>query len=381
MRPALLIALFALLLLPGTAPAVLPDVPTPSPPSIGAPSYILIDHDSGTVLAERDPDTEREPASLVKLMTAYVVFNELREGHLELQEEVTISETAWRMGGSRMFVEVGRRVQVEDLLRGMIVQSGNDASVALAEHIAGNEETFAQIMNQQAAELGMDNTTFRNATGWPHAEQRTTARDIATLAMAMIRDFPEYYAYYSEPEFTYNGITQRNRNSLLHRDESVDGLKTGHTSGAGYNLVSSAKRDDMRLVSVVLGTDGPTARMEQTRSLFNYGFRFFGTLQVYDAGETVTEPKLWRGDRETVPLGLRAPLHVTIPRRASGDLEATMTLPETILAPLAEGDEVGTLTIRVGETEIASAPLVALEDRDEGGFFGRTLDDLLLRFR
>ncbi len=376
-----LLLLLTLTLTGGQALAERPSVPTPAPPSINAPSYILVDSPSGHVLSDREPDMQREPASLVKLMTAYVVFNELRDGHLDLDEEVTISERAWRMGGSRMFVEVGKQVEVEDLLRGMIIQSGNDASVALAEHIAGNEETFAQLMNQEAERLGMTDTNFVNATGWPDQEQQTSARDIATLAKAMIRDFPEFYQYYSQREFSYAGITQRNRNSLLWRDDSVDGLKTGHTQSAGYNLVSSAERDDMRLISVVMGTDSARDRMQQTQSLFGYGFRFFGTYRLYDHDTALAEPKLWRGGSDTLAVGLHEPLYVTIPRREYDNMEATMHLRSTIVAPISRGDEMGTLEVTIGDATIAEIPLVALEDGEEGGFFGRVIDDIMLRFQ
>ncbi|WP_290647879.1 D-alanyl-D-alanine carboxypeptidase family protein [Aquisalimonas sp.] len=378
--------LFALLFLftsltLGSTLAANPPVPTPAPPSIGAPSYILLDFDSGQVLSARDPDAQREPASLAKLMTAYVLFNELREGHLDLEDKVTISERAWRMGGSRMFVEVGRTIVVEDLLRGMIIQSGNDASVALAEHVAGNEETFAQLMNSYAQDLGMEDTHFVNATGWPDSEQLTSARDIAKLARAMIRDFPEYYQYYSEREFTFNEITQRNRNSLLWQDESVDGLKTGHTSGAGYNLVSSARRDGMRLISVVMGTDGARDRMQQTQSLFSYGFRFFGTYELFSGGDALEEPKLWKGATDTIPVGLTESLYVTVPRREYENMEATMNLRSTIVAPVSQGETLGNVEVRIGDAVVADAPLVALESGDEGGLFARIIDDVMLRFQ
>lgn len=382
MRERLLALLLLLTFL--TAPYALadrPSVPTPAPPSIGAPSYILMDKDSGHILSARDPDEQREPASLVKLMTAYVVFSEISEGQLDLEEEVQISEQAWRMGGSRMFVEVGRRVAVEDLLRGMIIQSGNDASVALAEHIAGNEDTFAQLMNQYAEQLGMENTNFTNATGWPDPDQLTTARDIAILARAMIDDFPEFYQFYSEREFTFNDITQRNRNALLWRDDSVDGLKTGHTQRAGYNLASSAERDGMRLISVVMGTDSARDRMQQTQSLFGYGFRFFGTYRLYDHDTALAEPKLWRGANDTIAVGLKDPLHVTIPRREYDNMEATMHLRSTVVAPVSRGDEMGTLEVTIGDAVIAEVPLIALEDGEEGGFFGRIVDDIMLRFQ
>ncbi|MCH8503424.1 MAG: D-alanyl-D-alanine carboxypeptidase, partial [Ectothiorhodospiraceae bacterium] len=312
--------LFPLLLLPSLVSAQAMPTPVPAPPSISAPSYILLDAGSGHVLVDGSSDEQREPASLVKVMTAYVVFSELKAGHLSKSDPVTISERAWRMQGSRMFGEVGRTVSVEDLLRGMIIQSGNDASVALAEHVAGNEETFAQLMNQYAERLGMTGTNFTNATGWPDPNQFTTARDMATLAKAMITNFPEYYRYYSEREFTFNDITQRNRNMLLWRDSSVDGLKTGHTNNAGYNLVTSAKREDMRLVSVVMGTSSAQARADQSQALLNYGFRFFRSYELYGVGDTVTEPRLWKGTSETLRVGVEEPLTVTVPQRQYDNL-------------------------------------------------------------
>lgn len=355
-------------------------MPVPAPPTLSAPSYILLDHASGNVLVEHNADEQREPASLAKLMTAYVVFSELKSEHLQLNEPVTISEKAWRMGGSRMFIEVGRTVMVEDLLRGLIIQSGNDASVALAEHVAGNEQTFAQLMNQYADQLGMNNTTFKNATGWPDPEQTTTARDIAILAQAIIRDFPEYYQYYSEQSFTFNDITQRNRNMLLFRDDSVDGLKTGYTTSAGYNLVSSAKREDMRLVAAVMGTDSPRARADQSQSLFNYGFRFFRTYRLYEKGHPLASPKLWKGNSDTIALGLTESMYVTIPQRQYENLDANLRVNSPLMAPLQQGDALGEVVIQLDGHIIAQAPLVALEEGLEGGFFGRMVDEFMLLF-
>ncbi len=356
-------------------------MPVPSPPALSAPSYILMDHESGNVLAERNADEQREPASLVKLMTAYVAFSELKSDHLSLDDTATISETAWRMGGSRMFIEVGKRIRVEDLLRGMIIQSGNDASVALAEHIAGNEETFAQLMNQYAERIGMHNTHYVNATGWPDPAQVTTARDIAKLARAMIRDFPEYYQYYSERDFTFNDITQQNRNMLLFRDSTVDGLKTGHTSGAGYNLVSSAKRDGMRLVSAVMGTDSPRDRADQSQALLNYGFRFFRTFRLYDGEEALATPRLWKGGSDSLPVGLGGNLYVTIPERQYDNLDASMQVREPVVAPIGKGEKLGELIVTLNGEEIAREDLIALEDGGEGGFFGRMFDEFMLLFQ
>ncbi|MCP1672970.1 D-alanyl-D-alanine carboxypeptidase (penicillin-binding protein 5/6) [Natronocella acetinitrilica] len=356
-------------------------VPVPAPPSIAAPSHILLDSGSGQVLVERNPDERREPASLVKVMTAYVVFSEIDSGHLSLSDPVIISERAWRMGGSRMFVEVNRSVSVEDLLRGVIIQSGNDASVALAEHVAGDERTFAQLMNQYADQIGMQNTNFTNSTGWPDENQYTSARDMALLAQAMIRNFPEYYRMYSEREFTFNDITQRNRNQLLWRDDSVDGLKTGHTSTAGYNLVTSAQRDGMRLVSVVMGTESPRARADQSQSLLNYGFRFFQTYELYAGGRELSRPKLWKGAEDTVPVGVAESLMVTIPQRQYDNLDASMQLNTPLIAPVSQGQQVGDVEVRLEGEVIARAPLIALEDIAEGGFFGRMIDELWLMFQ
>lgn len=356
-------------------------MPVPAPPSLSAPSYILLDHASGHVLVEHNADERREPASLAKLMTAYVVFSELKSGHLQLEDLVTVSERAWRMGGSRMFVEVGRTVLVEDLLRGLIIQSGNDASVALAEHVAGNEETFAQLMNQYADRLGMDQTNFTNATGWPDPAQITTARDIATLARAMILDFPEYYKYYSERSFTFNDITQQNRNMLLFRDDSVDGLKTGHTNSAGYNLVSSSKREDMRLVAAVMGTDSPRARADQSQALFNYGFRFFRTYRLYEQGHPLASPRLWKGNSDTIPLGLTENMYVTIPQRQYDNLDANLRVNSPLMAPIHQGESLGEVVIKLDGEVIAQAPLIALEDGVEGGLFGQLVDEVMLLFQ
>lgn len=356
-------------------------VPVPAPPSVAAPNHILLDHHSGRVLVERAADEHREPASLVKIMTVYVAFSELAAGHLNMDDQVTISESAWRMGGSRMFVEVGRSVSVEDLLHGIIVQSGNDASVALAEHIAGNEETFAQLMNQYAEQIGMSNSNFTNATGWPDPDQHTTARDMALLAQALIRNFPDYYEIYSKREFTFNEITQRNRNQLLWRDASVDGLKTGHTSSAGYNLVTSAERDGMRLISVVLGTESPRARADQSQSLLNYGFRFFQTYELYTGGREITRSRLWKGQGDSLPVGVERSVLVTIPQRQYDNLDASVEIDSPLIAPIRQGEQVGDIEVQLDGEVIARAPLVALEDGAEGGMIGRLVDEVWLMFQ
>ncbi len=356
-------------------------IPTPDPPRIGAPSYILVDMHSGYVLASRDAHEPWEPASLVKMMTAYVVFNELKAGHISLDDEVPVSERAWRAPGSRMFIEVGSRVPVEKLLMGLIVQSGNDAAITLAEYVAGDEETFAQVMNQYADRLGLTNTRFTNATGLPDPEMQTSAWDSARLAQAIIEEFPEYYTWYSVRAYEYGGINQHNRNQLLWRDESVDGVKTGHTQSAGYNLTTSAERDGMRLIAVVLGTSSERDRAQQSHQLLNYGFRFFETHRLYRSGEALTEARAWKGDQESVALGVVDDLYVTIPRRQYDNIAATISIDGQVVAPVSAGQELGWLRIQLlGET-IHEAPLIALDDIEEGSIWRRVLDDVLLRFQ
>ncbi len=353
-------------------------VPVPAPPEVAAKNYILIDYVSDNVLAEKNTDVQIEPASITKLMTAYVVYNELAAGRLTLDEQVTISEKAWRMGGSRMYVEVGSKVSIRDLLKGLIIQSGNDASVALAEHVAGTEDAFVALMNQYADKLGMMNTNFANSTGWPDKTHLTTARDIAILAKAIIRDFPDRYRWYSEKEFTYNNIKQYNRNKLLWRDESVDGLKTGHTDSAGYCLVTSAKRAETRLISVVLGTDSKKARASVSQALLNYGFRFFETHLLYKAGEELAKPRIWKGEIENIAVGLPADLYVTIPRGAYKDLDASMDINKTIEAPVRKGDVLGEVRITHNGELIDEMDLVALETVDEGSLL-QIVKDYFLR--
>ncbi|MEE4331524.1 MAG: D-alanyl-D-alanine carboxypeptidase family protein, partial [Wenzhouxiangella sp.] len=339
---------------------------------------ILLDFHSDSVIAGEDPDKRVEPASITKLMTSYVAFSEIARGNLALDDEVLISEKAWRTPGSRMFVEVGNRVPVEALLKGIIIQSGNDASVAIAEHLAGTETVFASMMNEQAGALGMANTRYVNATGLPDPDQYTTARDSAILARALIRDFPEFYGWYSEREFTFADIRQHNRNRLLWRDPSVDGLKTGHTSSAGYCLVTSASRDGMRLISVVMGTDSEEARASASQALLNYGFRFFETYQLYDGGEALKQETVWKGRSDEVGLGLEGELFVTIPRGRYDALEATVELNDRLLAPLAAGQVVGELVIDLDGEAVVRRPLVTLEPVERAGFFGRTGDSVRL---
>lgn len=366
--------------IPPTGSAIAQQLPVPSPPELGARGYLLLDHNSGQTLAAKDEQQRLDPASITKLMTAYATFRALRSGQIGLDDEVLISEKAWRTSGSRMFIEVGTRVTVEDLLQGMIVQSGNDASVALAEHLAGTEEVFAQVMNQYAAELGMVDSQYQNSTGLPDDGHFTSAADIARLASAIIREFPEYYRWYSQKEFTYNEITQRNRNTLLWRDPSVDGMKTGMTDAAGYCLVSSADRDGMRLIAVVLGTKSASARARDSQALLNYGFQFFETRLLYPAGDSVAEARVWKGSHEMTDLGLQNDLYVTIPRGRYGQLEAEVELPDKLIAPVDQSTRLGTVRVQLDEQIVAEANLFALNSIDEGTLWQIAKDSVLLWF-
>jgi D-alanyl-D-alanine carboxypeptidase (penicillin-binding protein 5/6) len=355
-------------------------LPVPSGPELSARGYVLLDHNSGRILTAKNENERLDPASITKLMTAYVVFRTLRSGQISLDDPVLISEKAWRTAGSRMFIEVGTRVTVDELLQGMIVQSGNDASVALAEYVGGNESIFAQMMNQHAAELGMLNTQYQNSTGLPAKEHFTSANDIARLATTLISEFPEYYKWYSQKEFTYNKITQKNRNALLWRDPSVDGLKTGMTDAAGYCLVSSAKRQDMRLISVVLGTKSPSARAKDSQALLNYGFRFYETRLLYPAGDSVTEARVWKGDTEMTSIGLQQDLYVTIPRGSYEQLEAKVDLPPQLVAPVDQATRLGTVRVNLNSELLAEANLFSLTAVDEGTLWQIIKDSILLWF-
>ncbi|MBL4679196.1 MAG: D-alanyl-D-alanine carboxypeptidase [Pseudomonadales bacterium] len=352
----------------------------PAAPQLAAEGYLLIDADTGKVLVEYNSQQRLPPASLTKIMTSYIASSELINGTLKLNEDVDVSERAWRTGGSRMFIQEGTKVKVEDLLNGIIIQSGNDASVALAEHIAGNEDAFADVMNQQAQLLGMTDTHYMNATGLPNEEHYTTAADLAKLTIALIKDYPEYYKRYSEKYFTYNDIRQPNRNQLLWRDKSVDGVKTGHTSAAGYCLVSSAVRNGMRLVSVVMGSKSEEARAVESQRLLSYGFRYYETLNLYKADETLKTVRAWRGQVSNIDLGLAEGITITIPRGAKKNLEASMDIQQVIKAPIKKGQAVGKLTIMSGELLVAEVDLVALVNLEEGGFFSRLWDAIALFF-
>ena len=347
---------------------------TPAAPTVAASSYFLMDFNSGRVLAEKEADKHVAPASLTKIMTAYVVFRELKAGHLTLNEKATISQNAWETGGSKMFVEVNKQVSIEDLLQGMIIQSGNDASVALAEHVAGSEQTFATMMNEQATRLGMTNSHFENSMGLPSPNHYSSARDLAKLAQALIKEFPEYYRWDAQKEFTYNNITQQNRNQLLWRDASVDGIKTGHTDDAGYCMVASAKREDMRLISVVMGTASPNARSNESQSLLNFGFRFFETHRLYEAKTPLVEARVRKGATTKLQVGVAEDVYVTAPRKHFSELKAETQVDKALAAPLNIGDTVGTLTVSLGGETILSQPLIAMENVAEGGIFRRLYD-------
>jgi D-alanyl-D-alanine carboxypeptidase (penicillin-binding protein 5/6) len=365
------------MLLPvGTALAAI----VPDAPSVGARAYILSDFDSGRVLAEVNADERMQPASLTKIMTAYVVFEELKQENISMQDKVRVSEKAWRMGGSKMFIEVDTKVSIEDLLKGLIIQSGNDASVALAEFIAGDEGAFADLMNQYAVRLGMTGSHFVNSSGLPNPEHYTTARDTATLAAAMIRDFPELYKMHAMKEYEYNGIVQHNRNTLLWRDESVDGLKTGYTESAGYCLAASAERDQMRLISVVMGSETERSRARESIALLSYGFRFFETHRLYGALEPLTEVRIWKGEIEKLGIGLARDLYVTVPRGQYEKLDAKMEIDSKVVAPVTKGEARGTLEVTLGGEQIAQRPLVTLAPVAEGGLWRKVSDQVRLLF-
>lgn len=370
-------ALFAALLMWSQSFA-LAAVAVPPPPEVVARGYILMDYQSGRVLAESKADERMEPASLTKIMTTYLVSKEIEAGRVKLDDMVTISERAWRMEGSRSFMRVGTQVPVEILLKGVIVQSGNDATVALAEHLAGDEAVFASLMNQQAKALGMTGSHFVNATGLPDPQHYTTARDMAILTRALIRDFPEEYKWHAIREFTYNGITQHNRNRLLWRNKNVDGVKTGHTESAGFCLVASAQQDGMRLISVVLGTAGDNERAHESDKLLGYGFRFFETHRLYRAAQPLSTARVWKGATENLPLGLQQDLYLTIPRGTYKQLKAEMRVNDPIMAPAAKGTRYGMLNISLQGEVLTERPLVALSEVAEGGMLQRAMDAVRL---
>ena len=354
----------------------------PAAPDLSAKSYVLMDFESGKIIVEHNADMPVPPASLTKMMTSYVVSAEIAEGNLKLTDQVHISENAWAQnplfkGSSLTWIEVNTEVSVEDLLKGVIIQSGNDASVALAEHIAGSEDVFAQLMNQHAAKLGMINSQFKNSNGLPVEGHISTAKDLALLTAAMIKNYPDEYAYYKEKWFTYNGIKQPNRNSLLwDQSLNVDGVKTGHTDAAGFCLVSSATKDSMRLISVVMGTKSKNARKVEGKKLLSYGFRFYETIKPLQAGKKLHQQTIWMGEKEQVSLGIAKDIYITIPRGKAKNLKARYVVEKDLEAPIMKGQLVGKIFFSLGEENIGEHPLVALEEVKEAGFFGRMSDSV-----
>jgi D-alanyl-D-alanine carboxypeptidase (penicillin-binding protein 5/6) len=364
---------------PQAAPAV-PAIQVPAPPEVEATSYILLDAQTDKILAERASDERKPPASLTKIMTSYIAAKEIESGRIHLADEVPISVHAWKAEGSRMFIQEGRTVKLEDLLKGVIIQSGNDSSIAVAEYIGGTEDGFANMMNQEAAELGMRMTHYKNATGLPDPEHYTTARDLATLARALIHNFPEHYKLYAHQSFTFNGIEQTNRNRLLWRDRTVDGVKTGHTQEAGYCLVASALRDGQRLISVVTGTASEEARMRESQKLLQYGFRYFETDKLYDKSVPLSETAVWYGKDDQAKLGVVAPVYVTIPRGRYPELKSEMDIARVVRAPFDVGAEFGELRVLLGNDVVYRGPLVTLGAVEEGGFFTRLWHAIYLFF-
>ncbi|HAS6100143.1 TPA: D-alanyl-D-alanine carboxypeptidase [Vibrio vulnificus] len=362
------------------APVVVPDAP-----QIAAKGFVLMDNHSGKVLAEKEMNTKLSPASLTKMMTSYVIGQELERGNISLEDDVVVSKNAWAKNfpdSSKMFIEVGTTVKVKDLNRGIIIQSGNDACVAMAEHIAGSEDAFVDLMNAWASSIGMTNTHFANVHGLDNANLYSTPYDMALLGQALIRDVPDEYRIYSEQKFTYNGITQYNRNGLLwDKSMNVDGIKTGHTSNAGYSLVSSATEGKMRLIAVVMGTKDMNARKSESKKLLSYGFRFFETVAPHKAGETFVEEKIWMGNKDTLALGVNEDTYVTLPRGQAKNLTASFVLEKELQAPIKKGDVVGKLYYQVDGEDVAQYPLLALESVDEGSLFSRLWDYLVLLFK
>ena len=358
-----------------------PAISLPPAPDIAARSYILVDLSSGQTLQQRGGDERMEPASLTKLMTAYLTFAALRQGVITNTQALPVSERAWRAEGSRMFIQPNTPVTVDDLIRGMIVQSGNDACITLAEGIAGSEDEFVRRMNLEARRLGMNSTNFMNSTGLPHPQHYTTARDLSLLARAIIRDFPEYYPLYSLKEFKYNNITQANRNRLLWQDPTVDGMKTGHTESAGFCLIASAKRDSRRLLSVVLGTTSESMRASESQKLLNYGFQNFDTHHLYQKGQVVASLPVWKGSENILKAGVAQDFYVSLPKGQYARLKASLVSKQPLLAPLAAGQQVGIIRLLLDDKPYAEYPLVALEGVARANFFKRGWDSIKLWFK
>jgi D-alanyl-D-alanine carboxypeptidase (penicillin-binding protein 5/6) len=370
--------LLTFLLAPLAAAQPVPPLPVPAPPAVAARAYVLHDVASGQVIASQNPHERVEPASLTKLMTAYLTFTALKQGRIKPDQVVPVSERAWKAEGSRMFIEPNRPVTVEELVRGMIVQSGNDACIALAEAIAGSEEVFAQMMNREAARLGLKNTAFVNATGLPHPQHYSTAQDLALLVAALIRDFPEYYPIYSQKEFTYNKITQANRNRLLWLDPTVDGVKTGYTEAAGWCLIGSSRRGERRLIAVVLGAPSESARVAENQKLLNYGFQFYDAVRAYQKGQTVVTLPVWKGAEKSVKAGFDQDLWLSVPKGAGERLQASVERQQPLVAPVSAGQRVGTVRITLDGKTLGEHPLLALEPVGLASVFGRAWDSLRL---
>lgn len=353
----------------------------PAPPPLTAKSWLLLDYNSDHVIASQEPDERIEPASLTKLMTVYIAFDALKHKRITLDQNVQVSTKAWKTGGSRMFIEPNKPVTVEQLIHGIIVQSGNDAAVALAETVAGSTDVFAQMMNREAKRLGMTHTHFVNPDGLPNPQHYTTARDLSTLTAALIRDFPEYYPYFAVKKFTYNNITQPNRNRLLWLDPTVDGLKTGHTEEAGYCLIASAKRGDRRLISVVLGTPSDSARVSDSQKLLNYGFQFYDDARLYQAKQAAATLPVYKGKESSVKAGFTHDVYLTVPKGAAKRLKATLDSRQPLIAPIAAGQQVGTMKISLDGKPVTELPVVALSDVGQAGFFKRGWDAIRLWFK
>ena len=364
-----------------TTPVINKPMITPSPPTINSKAYILIDASTGKIIAEKNSDEKLPPASLTKMMTLYVVSNALQNEQIHLTDNVRISHDAWKIGGSRMFVKEGEEVSIENLLKGIIVDSGNDACVAVAEHLGGSESGFSEIMNQQARDLGMSNSHFTDSTGLPDENLYTTAKDLAILGRALVNDFPQYYEWYKQKWFTFNGIRQPNRNRLLWRNSQVDGIKTGHTNEAGFCLVSSAKRDNMRLISVVLGSPSESIRADDSERLLNYGFRFFETHELYKARKNILELEVYKGASNKVSAGVLKDQYLTIPTGQYQRLNITTTVTDNLIAPIAKDAQVGELVIKYDDKVVETYPIYALEEVPAGGFFTRMKDSIRLMFK
>ena len=354
--------------------------PIPKPPNPNVSSYILVDYDSGMVIAAKNPDLILPPASITKIMTSYLAFTELQNKTLDLKDEVLVSKNAWKTGGSKMFIEVGKKVRIDELLHGIITSSGNDASVAMAEHISGNEETFAIYMNQMAESLGMTNTNYANSTGLPNEDLYTTATDIALLSRALIKDFPKEYKLYSQKEYVFNKIKQYSRNKLLYLDDSVDGIKTGFTKKAGYCLATSAKRGSRRLISVVLGAKSPDQRTKVSKSLLEYGFRFYETHKIFSSNEELIQARVFNGDKNSISLGVIDDTYISVPRRQIKNIKKKFVIDRNLSAPVNQNEAVGYMAIELEGKIITTYKLFAMESIKEGSFYRKTLDSIYRYF-